>query len=105
MPDQPTPAPIPAPAPPSADVRTWLVYLVRELGLTTCLIGFICWQMAIQMPQLRDDFRGQTDRLNNTVENNSRATAEQSRVTADQSRVMGELAAEIKALRYERKNP
>lgn len=94
MPDQPSPTP----APVGGDLRTWLVYLVRELGLTTCLIAFICYMLAVQLPALQSDFRTQTDRLAETVANNSRAMGEM-------SRTVGEMKEELRALRLERRQP
>ena len=88
MSDAPTPTPALPPAPPGSDIKTWVVYLVRELGLTTALVGFVCYLLAVQMPQMQADFRQQTDRLVEAVGNNNK--------------VMHELTVEIKALRRER---
>lgn len=81
--------PTPSPAPTTHDFKTWVVYLVKELGLTTALVAFICYMLAVQMPQMQLDFRVQTDKLVEAVANNNRA--------------MTELTVEIRAIRKERK--
>lgn len=100
MPEQPVTPPLPTPQvvyqspqpPPMVpmQVKEWVVYLVRELGLTTALVVFVCYLLAIEMPAMRADFRMQTDKLVEAVGNNSR--------------VMNELSAEVRALRRERLN-
>jgi hypothetical protein len=82
-------ASVPAPqSPPTPDLKGWVVYLIRELGLTTALVTFICYLLAVQLPQMQADFRIQTDKLVEAVGNNNR--------------IMGELITEIRALRRDR---
>lgn len=80
--------PAPAPAPAGHDAKTWVVYLIKELGLTTALVAFVCYLLAVQLPSMQTEFRTQTDKLVEAVGNNNR--------------VMAELSNEIKQLRAER---
>ncbi len=80
--------PNPSPAPNTYDFKTWVVYLIKELGLTSALIAFICYLLAVQIPLMQADFRTQTDKLVEAVSNNNRA--------------MGELTVEIRAIRRDR---
>ena len=78
--------------PPLPDgVLATAIYLVRELGLTTALIGFICYMLAIQLPAMRDEIKQQTGEMVKAVDNNNR--------------VVSELTGEIRALRKERAQP
>jgi hypothetical protein len=73
---------------PAPQIVSWALYLIKELGLTTALVAFVCYLLAVEMPAMRQDFRLQTDKLVEAVGNNSR--------------VMVELSAEVRALRRER---
>ena len=84
------------------DLKTWIVYLVRELGLTTMLVVFVCYLLAVQLPAMQVDFRAQTDKLVEAVNNGNRVISENNRVITDNSRAITELVFEVRSLRKER---
>lgn len=80
--------PHPHKAPQTTDMKTWAVYLVKELGVSSALIAFICYLLAVQIPSMQHDFRMQTNALVEAVGNNTRA--------------MGDVVREVKELRQQR---
>lgn len=72
------------------DVMKWGMYVFREVGMTGALIAVIVYLLLVQLPDMRQDFRIQTDKLVGAVENNNR--------------IMNELSDEIRQMRQERWN-
>lgn len=82
--------------PPAAlGVYGWFIWILKDAGPATFLIAFVCYLLAVQFPDMRSDFRTQTDKLVDAVSNNSK-------VIGDNNRVMFELSNEIRQMRQER---
>lgn len=74
----------PAPVPLGGTGAT-VIHVIKELGLTTALVAFVCYLLAVQLPAMQADFRAQTSELISAVnESNSK---------------MGELANELREFR------
>lgn len=63
-----------------------VVFAIKELGLSTVLVVFICYLLVVQMAAMQRDFRVQTDKMTEAVSNNNR--------------VVNELIVEMRATRH-----
>lgn len=63
-----------------------VVFAIKELGLSTVLVVFICYLLVVQMAAMQRDFRVQTDKISEAVTNNNR--------------VVNELIIEMRATRH-----
>jgi hypothetical protein len=80
----------------------WIISLYKDVGMTSLLVGFVCYLLIIQMPEMRRDFRSQTDSLTEAVANNSKVLGEVAVTQGNNNRVMIELIGEIRASRIQR---
>jgi hypothetical protein len=63
-----------------------VVFAIKELGLSTVLVVFICYLLVVQMAAMQRDLRVQTDKISEAVTNNNR--------------VVNELIIEMRATRH-----
>lgn len=81
------------------DAPVWfrlLLYGIKEVGLLTCLVIFICYQSFSQLPSVQQSFQQQTDKIVEAVQNNNKVMIELTHQMQRNAETIEDLAGKIK---------